>query len=194
MDITSRRTGGRDKPRLIRMETDAFFERLRKNPRPVIMDLWAPWCGPCQAVKPALEKLGREYSGRVDLWEVNADEHPALLRRLRVYGIPTLIAYRGNQELLRYVGVKPASALKSLFETLSSGGLPAPAGLTSLDRFLRLGTGLAIIAIGLVIHSNWLLLLLGGLISFSAIHDRCPIWRAVTSRFHDLVHRVQKED
>ncbi len=180
------RNGGRDKFRRIFMETNTFFERLRQNPRPVVIDLWAPWCGPCRAVRPALEKLGREYDGRVDLWEVNADEHSDLFRRLRVYGIPTLIAYRGDQELLRYVGVKSDGVLRSLFESLSLGAVPAPAGLTSLDRLLRLGSGLAIISLGLAIHANWLLIFMGGLILFTAIHDRCPIWRALTSKFKEL--------
>jgi thioredoxin 1 len=173
------------------MESNAFFEKLRQTPRPVVIDLWAPWCGPCQAVRPTLERLGQEYSGRVDLWEVNADDHPDLLRSLRVYGIPTLIAYRGDQELLRYVGVKPIGMLKSLFEALSSGGSPAPTGLTGLDRFLRFGTGLALIAFGLAAHSNWPLFLLGGLILFTAIYDRCPIWRAITSRFDELTGKAR---
>jgi thioredoxin len=175
------------------METNPFFEKLRQNPRPVVLDLWAPWCGPCKVVKPSLEKLGRDYSGRVDLWEVNADEHPDLLRSLRVYGIPTLIAYRGGKEMVRYIGAKPASTLKLLFETLSTEGDLVPAGITSLDRFLRFGAGLATIAIGLAVHTNWLLFFIGGLIVFSAIYDRCPIWRAITARFNEMVGKAQEE-
>ncbi len=89
------------------MEPRLFFERLKQNPNPVVVDLWAPWCGPCRAVKPTLEKLAQEYAGQVDLWEINADENQELLRQLKVYGIPTLIAYQSDQEKMRYVGAKP---------------------------------------------------------------------------------------
>jgi thioredoxin 1 len=89
------------------MDSQAFFEKLKQNPRPVIVDLWAPWCGPCKLVKPILEKLAQEYAGRVDLWQINADENQELLQQLKVYGIPTLIVYRAGKETLRQVGAKP---------------------------------------------------------------------------------------
>src|SRR5512145_779804 len=103
------------------MNSEAFFEKLSQNPRPVVVDLWAPWCGPCKVVKPSLEKLAQEYNGRVDLWQINADESQDLLRELRVYGIPTLIGYHNEKEIIRYVGAKPKSELQSLFESLATG-------------------------------------------------------------------------
>ncbi|MHB8778751.1 MAG: thioredoxin [Anaerolineales bacterium] len=169
------------------MNSQAFFEKLKQNPRPVVVDLWAPWCGPCKMIKPILEKLAQEYSGRVDLWQINADESQELLRELKVYGIPTLIVYRDGKETLRQVGAKPASALQALFETLSTGGDPTPTGISSMDRFIRMGAGIALAVIGWATQTSWLLFLLGGVLMFSAIYDRCPIWRAITSQFKKLI-------
>lgn len=169
------------------MDTQSFFEKLKQNPRPVIVDLWAPWCGPCKVVKPILEKLAQKYIGRVDLWQINADDNQGLLRELKVYGIPTLIVYRNGKETLRQVGAKPAHVLQSLFETLATGNIPTPAGLSSADRFIRLGAGMAVAGIGWVTQLNWFLLILGGMLMFSAVYDRCPIWRALTSQFKKLI-------
>ena len=172
------------------MNSQAFFEKLKQNPRPVVVDLWAPWCGPCKMVKPILEKLALEYTGRVDLWQINADENQELLHELKVYGIPTLIIYRDGKETMRQVGAKSASALRNLFETLATGKEPTPAGLSSVDRFIRMGAGLAIAAIGWVTHANWILFLLGGILMFSAIYDRCPIWQALTRQFKKLTSQA----
>ncbi len=165
------------------MDSKTFFEKLKQNPNPVVVDLWAPWCGPCKMAKPILEKLAHEYVGRVDLWQINADDNQDLLRELKVYGIPTLIVYRDGKETLRQVGAKPADALKSLFEKLANGDEPTPAGLSSMDRFIRMGAGLAVATIGWTTHANWILLILGGALMFSAVYDRCPIWRALTNQF-----------
>ena len=81
------------------MDSQAFFEKLKQNPRPVVVDLWAPWCGPCKMIKPILEKLAKEYEGRVDLWQINADDNQNLLRELKVYSIPTLIVYHDGKEI-----------------------------------------------------------------------------------------------
>jgi thioredoxin 1 len=172
------------------MDTQTFIEKLKQNPRPVVVDLWAPWCGPCKMVKPILEKLALEYSGRVDLWQINADDNQELLRDLNVYGIPTLIVYKDGKETLRQVGAKPAGVLHSMFETLATGGTPTPAGLSSINRFIRMGSGIAVVAIGLVTHASWPLFILGGGLMFSAVYDRCPIWRALTSQFKKMTGQV----
>ena len=170
------------------MNSQEFFEKLKQNPNPVVVDLWAPWCGPCKMVKPILEKLAVEYAGRVDLWQVNADDNQDLLNELKVYGIPTLIVYRNGKETQRQVGAKSASALHALFEKLASGDESVPTGLSNVTRITRLAAGFAIAAIGWVTQSHWLVLLLGGAIMFTAVYDRCPIWRALTTQFKKLSH------
>ncbi len=166
------------------MDPEAFFEKLKQNPHPVVVDLWAPWCGPCKMVKPTLEKLAQEYAGRVDLWEINADENQDLLRQLKVYGIPTLIGYRNEEERVRVVGAKSKNELKSLFEALSTNSIPESNSLSSWDRLIRILVGSIVVGIGY--GSHWLLLVIGGIMMFSAIYDRCPIWKAITAQFKKL--------
>jgi thioredoxin 1 len=163
-----------------------FVEKIKSNPRPVVVNLWAPWCGPCRMVKPILENLAREYSGQVDLWQINADECQGLLRELGVYGIPTLIVFRDGREVSRLVGAKSANNLKTLFESIAKGEALVPTGLSLADRLLRLGLGFAIAAVGWSYGASWLAIALGALVSFSAIYDRCPIWRAISAQLKKL--------
>ena len=93
------------------MSKDDFYEELRTSPNPVVVDFSAPWCGPCRFIEPAIEQLSQEYSGRVDVWKVNADEETNLLRSLHVYGIPTLIAFHAGQEIGRHTGATSAPVL-----------------------------------------------------------------------------------
>lgn len=86
------------------MTFDEFKQKLAENPRPVVIDLWAPWCGPCRAIAPALKKLAAEYDGRVDLWKVNVDDEPDVACGLRVMGIPTLMVFRGGKQVARITG------------------------------------------------------------------------------------------
>jgi thioredoxin len=171
------------------MDTDIFFEKLKQSPNPVVVDFWAPWCGPCKMVKPTLEKLSQEYEGRVDFWEINADENQDLLRTLKIYGIPTLVAYENGSETVRYVGAKPANVLKSLFESLSTGQAPEPNQVSTRDRLIRLIIGTTILGMGWNLHYNWLLLIVGGALMFSAVYDRCPIWKAITTQFKKATAR-----
>jgi len=152
------------------------------------VDLWAPWCGPCRAVKPTVEKLASEYEGRVDVWQVNADESQDLLRTLKVYGIPTILGYQDGQEVVRYVGVKSKNEMQILFESLSTGQVPTPAGLSSWDRLLRLVAGTFVLIPAWTNQLHWSILVAGGILLFSAVYDRCPIWKAITTQIKKLTH------
>lgn len=169
-----------------------FIERLRSNHRPVVVDFWAPWCAPCRAIRPVVEKLEMEYTGRVDLWRVNTDEQPDLLRSLRIYGIPTLIAYHDGKEVGRRTGVATATVLSSLFVSALTGEMPVQSGPDLHDRFLRLGTGLALVGLAILCGLSGSGLLVGGLgcvIIFTAIYDRCPIYRMVSLHLKGLIQR-----
>jgi thioredoxin 2 len=80
---------------------------------PVIVDLWAPWCGPCRAVSPALEQLARDLAGQVKLVKVNVDVSPQLSRRFAAQAIPTLLVLRGGQVVARQTGAAPLAALRA---------------------------------------------------------------------------------
>ena len=83
---------------------------------PVIIDLWAPWCGPCRAVSPALEQLARDLAGRVKLVKVNVDTAPQIAQRFGAQAIPTLLVLRGGQVAARHTGAAPLAALRSWAE------------------------------------------------------------------------------
>ena len=85
---------------------------LSRNPRAVI-DVWAPWCGPCRAMAPILDALSREFGGAVAFGKVSADEEPALARQWNVEGIPTLLLFRDGDLADRLIGALPGSVLRS---------------------------------------------------------------------------------
>jgi thioredoxin len=168
------------------METNnKLFDELGKNPRPVVVDFWAPWCLPCRSIEPLLKHMGQEFQGRVDVWRVNADEQPEILRQLRIYGIPTLVAFQNNHEITRKTGAPSSEGMRLLFEAAESGQAPLRKGLGPVDRLARLGAGLVLVAIAAMGHfagAFFLLALLGGAVMFSAVYDRCPIWQALSRR------------
>ena len=169
-----------------------FMERLHSNPHPVVVDFWAPWCAPCRAIGPVVDKLGEEYTRRVDLWKVNADDQPDLLRALHIYGIPTLIAYHEGWEVGRRTGAASATALSSLFESALTGEKPKQIGPELTDRFIRLGAGLALVGLAIlggISVAGLLLAGLGAVIMFTAVYDRCPIYRVVSMRLKELLGR-----
>ncbi len=116
------------------MSDKDFFEHLQNNPRPVVVDFWAPWCGPCKLVEPTLGKLGKQYQGQIDLWKVNADEHPEVLRKLKIAGIPALVGFNRGQEVLRQTGVAAPDLLERVFQAALSGERPAQIGVPFQTR------------------------------------------------------------
>jgi thioredoxin 2 len=80
---------------------------------PVLVDVWAPWCGPCRMVSPALEQLATEFAGKLKLVKVNADEAPEVSRRFEVQAIPTLVLMHHGAVVDKQVGAAPAPVLRS---------------------------------------------------------------------------------
>jgi thioredoxin 2 len=100
-------------PWIVNAGDDSFAEVAEKSKVPVLVDLWAPWCGPCRMVSPALAQLATERAGSLKLVKVNVDESPRLQQRFGIQSIPTLMVLRGGKVIARQVGAAPADALRS---------------------------------------------------------------------------------
>ncbi|MFC5998837.1 thioredoxin [Quadrisphaera sp. GCM10027208] len=102
-----------DLPRLVVADDATFDEVVVDSSVPVLVDLWAPWCGPCRAIAPVLEQVAVDYAGRLKVAKVNADESPQVSARHQVTAIPTLLLYRGGSEVARTVGALPPPQLRA---------------------------------------------------------------------------------
>lgn len=96
-------------------------EEVERSPLPVLADFWAPWCGPCHTVAPALDRLAARRAGRLKVVKVNIDEEPELAARHRVRSIPTLIVLRGGREVDRMVGALPGEEIERRLARLGDG-------------------------------------------------------------------------
>lgn len=95
--------------------TDAAFEKtVIQSTIPVIVDFWAPWCGPCRMVAPTLDKLAKEYSGKLLVAKVNTDENPEWAMKYGVQGIPTMLFVADGKIVHRQVGALPESMLRDV--------------------------------------------------------------------------------
>jgi thioredoxin 2 len=95
--------------------SDADFDAaVAASPLPVLVDFWAPWCGPCRAMAPAFEQAGRSLQGRALLVKVNSDDNPQLSARFGIRSIPTLVRLEQGRETARQSGALPASAIVAL--------------------------------------------------------------------------------
>lgn len=92
--------------------TDANFQQTINQSLPVLVDFWAPWCGPCRMVAPSVEKLAQEYAGRAIVGKLNVDENQQTAQRYRVMSIPTLIIFKHGQPVDQIVGAQPYAALQ----------------------------------------------------------------------------------
>ena len=109
----------------IKHVTDASFESdVLKSERPVLVDFWAAWCGPCRLVAPEMEKLAEKYEGAIDVVKVNVDENPQISYSFQIMSIPTIAFFRPGQQPMGVVGFRPAEALEAQFQ-LSQYANPA---------------------------------------------------------------------
>ncbi len=94
------------------MNPETFQTQLKQAARPVIVDFWAPWCGPCKMVAPELIKVAAEGAGRWLVAKVNTEDLPGLAQRFRVSAIPTLGLFKFGREIARQAGALPAAAIR----------------------------------------------------------------------------------
>ncbi|MCB1137217.1 MAG: thioredoxin [Leptospiraceae bacterium] len=95
----------------------SFDELIQKHNLPVLVDFWAPWCGPCKMVAPVLQELAGQWKGRITIIKINTDEKPDIAARFHITGIPTLILFKNGQPVHRISGALSLEQMKQQFQT-----------------------------------------------------------------------------
>jgi thioredoxin 1 len=106
-----------DKP--VSVTAQSFEQEVVQSTIPVVLDFWAPWCGPCRVIGPILDELAAKWAGQVKVVKLNVDEEPALAELFQVRGIPTLVAMRGRDVVDVQVGASGRAKLEQLFVRLT---------------------------------------------------------------------------
>jgi thioredoxin 1 len=99
--------------KIANLTTESFKSAIAASTTPVLVDFWAPWCGPCKAIAPTLEELANELDGKLKIAKVNIDDNDAIAAEYGVRAIPTMILFKGGQVAETLVGMMPKAALKA---------------------------------------------------------------------------------
>jgi thioredoxin 2 len=110
-----------DLPWLDEVSGADFEAVVASSPLPTLVDLWAPWCGPCRVIAPALEKLATDRAGSLRIVKVNVDHAPEVSARLRVQGIPTMVLFHRGAEISRQVGAMPGDRIARWVDSATAG-------------------------------------------------------------------------
>ena len=106
----------------VEIDEAKFSEMVLKAKLPVLVDFWAPWCGPCRMVAPLVDELASEYDGKVSFVKINVDDNSETARQYGVMSIPTLIIFKNGQPLSNIVGFRPKPELKKNLDAALSAG------------------------------------------------------------------------
>ncbi len=121
----ARKTGGGDAAVIKDGSLETFAQDVVQASMtvPVLVDFWAPWCGPCKQLTPVLEKVVKQAGGKVRLVKINIDENPEIAQQLRIQSVPTVYAFVGGQPVTGFAGAQPESQVKALVERLLGGAV-----------------------------------------------------------------------
>jgi thioredoxin 1 len=103
--------------KITNLTTDSFKSAVTSSATPVLVDFWAPWCGPCKAIAPILEELAVEFAGKLTIAKVNIDDNDTVAAEYGVRAIPTMILFKGGKVAETLVGMMPKAALKAKLAT-----------------------------------------------------------------------------
>ncbi len=103
-------------PNIVTVTQENFQAEVLNSPKPILVDFWAEWCGPCKMLAPILDELAQEYDGRIRVGKVNVDEHQALAAKFGISSIPTLLLFQKGQVADQIVGLRSKRDLKASFD------------------------------------------------------------------------------
>lgn len=103
--------------KIVNLTAESFKTTISSSATPVLVDFWAPWCGPCKAIAPLLEELATELDGKLQIAKVNIDDHDSVAAEYGVRAIPTMILFKGGQVAETLVGMMPKATLKAKLAT-----------------------------------------------------------------------------
>ena len=169
-----------------------FQHKINTSRKPIVVDLWAPWCKPCKAMEPVFKEVSAKYSEKVEIVKINADESADVLQFLHVMSIPTVIGFSSGNEIVRRTGYQTNSGLEVIFDAAINGQKPTVMPLAPISRLLRSLAGIAALIIGWYSGKSIALFIIGGVLVFSAFYDRCPIYRAIKTKLSSLFTKTKE--